>query len=24
VRAVNLRGGINDWATRIDPGMPRY
>ncbi len=24
VRAVNLRGGINDWAARIDPGMPRY
>jgi adenylyltransferase/sulfurtransferase len=22
--AVNLRGGINDWAARIDPGMPRY
>lgn len=24
VRAVNLRGGINDWAARIDPGMQRY
>lgn len=24
VRAVNLRGGINDWAARIDPAMPRY
>jgi len=24
VCAVNLRGGINDWAARIDPGMPRY
>ncbi len=23
-RAVNLRGGINDWAARIDRGMPRY
>ena len=24
VRTVNLRGGINDWAARIDTGMPRY
>ncbi len=23
-RAVNLRGGINDWSLRIDPSMPRY
>lgn len=23
-RSVNLRGGINDWAARIDPDMPRY
>ncbi len=23
-RTVNLRGGINDWAARIDTGMPRY
>ena len=23
-RSVNLRGGINDWALRIDPEMPRY
>ena len=23
-RAVNLRGGINDWSLRIDPEMPRY
>lgn len=23
-RSVNLRGGINDWALRIDQGMPRY
>ena len=24
VRAVNLRGGINDWAAKVDRGMPRY
>ena len=24
VSAVNLRGGINDWASKIDAGMPRY
>jgi adenylyltransferase/sulfurtransferase len=23
-RSVNLRGGINDWALRIDPELPRY
>lgn len=23
-RSVNLRGGINDWALRIDPEVPRY
>jgi adenylyltransferase/sulfurtransferase len=23
-RAVNLRGGIHDWAEQIDPKMPRY
>lgn len=23
-RSVNLKGGINDWARQIDPGMPRY
>jgi adenylyltransferase/sulfurtransferase len=21
---INLRGGINDWAARIDPSMPQY
>ncbi len=23
-RVVNLRGGINDWALRVDPSLPRY
>ena len=23
-RAVNLRGGINEWARRIDPSLPTY
>jgi adenylyltransferase/sulfurtransferase len=23
-RSVNLSGGINDWALRVDPAMPRY
>jgi len=23
-RALNLRGGINEWARRIDPSMPTY
>lgn len=23
-RVINLRGGINDWAARIDPNMPQY
>ena len=23
-RAINLRGGINEWARRIDPSLPTY
>lgn len=23
-RALNLRGGINEWARRIDPSLPTY
>jgi len=24
VKAVNLAGGINAWAEKVDLGMPRY
>ena len=23
-RVVNLRGGLNAWSLRVDPGLPRY
>jgi rhodanese-related sulfurtransferase len=23
-KALNLRGGINEWARRIDPSLPTY